>query len=80
MSRYGNIGRPVLLYEAFIDWRDEQVAKAGDLQEAKTKADFPEFLYGPINTSLYKGYTKVAPQYRRYGRIESMTDFRARRM
>jgi len=73
-----------MLYEAFIDWRDEKVREgeaAGlSLQEAMSKADFPSFLYGPISTSLYKGYTRVQPQYRRYGRVESLNDFRARRI
>lgn len=72
MGRYGDYGRPVLLFEAYSDWRD--------LQEAASKADFPEFLYGPVKTSLYNGYTRVQPMYRKYGRIENATDFRARRI
>jgi hypothetical protein len=84
VSRYGDIGRPVMLYETYIDWRDEKIAELqGDgmsLVEAHSKADFPSFLYGPITTSLYKGYTRVQPQYRRYGRVESLNDFRARRI
>lgn len=84
MSKFGDIGRPVLLYEAFMDYREDldRQVEAGtiDLAEAKTKADFPSFLYGPISTSVWKGYTKVDPQYRRYGRIESVNDFRTRRI
>lgn len=84
MGRFGDIGRPVLMYEAFKDYRDELYARADDgeltLEEAHSKADFPSFLYGPISTSLYKGYTRVKPQYRRYGRVEPVQDFRARRI
>jgi hypothetical protein len=84
MSKFGTIGRPVLLYEAYMDYRDDLLSKAEageiDLAEAKTKADFPSFLYGPVSTSVYNGYTRVEPQYRRYGRIETVNDFRARRI
>lgn len=74
------------MYEAFKDYRTELFQKAEDpsdpmtLEEAHSKADFPSFLYGPISTSLFKGFTRVEPQYRRYGRIESVNDFRARRI
>lgn len=81
MSRYGDIGRPVLLYEAFLDYVKDTAEKQGiSLEEAQTKADFPAFLHGPISTSLYKGYTRVQPQWRRYGRIEKLQDFRPRRI
>ena len=88
-SRFGNIGKPVLLYEAYLDWVDETaeavaktkgISKELALEETATKADFPSFLYGPVSTSLYKGYTSVAPQYRKYGRIEPLNDFNARRI
>lgn len=84
MSRFGNIGRPVMLYEAYTDYRDDLMSKAEageiELAEAKTKADFPSFLYGPVAQSVYNGYTRVQPQYRRYGRIENVSDFRSRRI
>lgn len=74
MGKYGDYQRPVLLLEAYRDWHAEKI------QEAASKADFPEFLFGPIKTSVYQGYTKVEPQYRRYARIENATDFRERRI
>lgn len=74
MGKYGDYAKPVLLFEAYKDWAGSR------LQEAASKADSPEFLFGPIKTSVYQGYTKVEPQYRRYARIESMTDFRERRI
>lgn len=89
MPRWGNIGKPVMLYEAYIDWVDESAERIAEekgiphaqaLEEAQTKADFPEFLFGPVSTSLYKGYNYIQPQYKRYGKIESLTDFRARRI
>lgn len=81
-SRYGDIGKPVVLYEAFNDWREERLSQiaAGELEEAHTKTDFAEFLFGPIKTSVYKGYTKVMGQYRRYGRIENLSNFQPRRI
>ena len=84
MSKFGDIGKPVLLYEAYMDYRDELMSQvdAGtiEMQEAVSKADFPSFLFGPVSTSVYDGYERVDPQYRRYGRVESLNDFRARRI
>lgn len=74
------------MLEAFLDYRTELFQKADDpsdpmtLQEAHSKADFPAFLHGPIATSLYKGFTRVAPQYRRYGKIQDVKDFRPTRI
>lgn len=74
MSQYGDYRRPVMMFEAYKSWHKHQ------LQEAASKADFPEFLFGPVKTSVYQGYTKVNPQYRRYARIENAVDFRERRI
>lgn len=75
MSRYGSYGRPVLLFEAYRDWREERL-----LQEADSKADFPEFLYGPVRSSLWQGYEYVQGQYQKYMRVENAPDFRERRL
>jgi hypothetical protein len=75
MSRYGFYGRPVLLLEAYKDWREERL-----LQEADSKADFPSFLFGPVRQSLWQGYEYVQGQYQRYARIENAPDFRERRL
>ena len=81
-ARYGDIGRPVVLFEAYKDWRAERQAQiaSGELEEAHTKADFAEFLYGPISTSLYDGYNRVMGQYAKYGRIENLSNFQPRRI
>ena len=71
---YGDFGRPIPLLEAYEEWRDLR------LEEADSKADFPEFLFGPVRASLWHGYTRVQPQYRRYARVENMPDFRERRL
>lgn len=73
--RYGHYGKPIRLLEAYIDWRDERL-----LQEADSKADFAEFLWGPIRKSMYRGYQRVQAQYRRYAMIEAATDFRETRI
>jgi hypothetical protein len=75
MSRYGSYHRPVLLFEAYKEWRDERL-----LQEADSKADFPSFLFGPVRSSLWQGYEYVQGQYERYARIENAPDFRERRL
>lgn len=87
MRDYGTIGRPVLLLEAYEDWREDRQAaiqEAEDsgthLQEADTRFDFPEFLYGPMRTSMYDGYEEVQGNYRTYARVESMPDFKERRI
>jgi hypothetical protein len=78
---YGNLGRPNSLLEAYIEWRDDRLARVEEgLMEADTRADFPEFLYGPIRTSTWGGYTRIQPQYRRYARVENAPDFRERRL
>lgn len=82
MGRYGTFGGPSALIEAYIDWRDERLAlvEAGEIEEADGRADFPEFLYGPIRTALWHGYQRVQPNWRRYARKENMVDFRERRL
>lgn len=75
MGRFGDYKRPVVLFEAYSDWRDEQI-----LTEADTRADFPSFLFGPVRQSLWYGYERVQPQYKRYARVENMPDFRERRL
>jgi hypothetical protein len=75
MSRYGNYGRPVLLFEAYKEWREERL-----LQEADSKADFPSFLFGPVRSALWQGYEYVQGQYEQYARIENAPDFRERRL
>jgi len=74
MGPYGEYNRPIALFEAYKEWRDLR------LQEADSRADFPEFLFGPVRTALWHGYQRVAPQWRRYARVESLTDFRERRL
>ncbi|MCX6419315.1 MAG: hypothetical protein NTU50_07885 [Actinobacteria bacterium] len=75
-KRYGDYGRPVMLFEAYEEWRDEKLA----LNEADSKADFPSFLFGPVRQSLWHGYERVQPQYKRYARVENTPDFRERRL
>lgn len=69
---YGIYGRPIHLFEAYEEW--------AEIQEADSKADFPTFLFGPISYTMWQGYTRVEPQYRRYTRIENLKDFRERRI
>jgi hypothetical protein len=75
---YGDIGRPVLLFEAYKDWAHQQNPLG--LEEATSKADFPSFLYGPVRQSMWHGYQRVAPMWKRYARIENAPDFRERRL
>lgn len=72
---YGQFGRPVRLLEAYKDWRDDTM-----LEEADGKADFPSFLYGPVRQSVFQGYSKVAPVWKRYARVENAPDFRESRI
>lgn len=76
MNPYGQFGGPNKLIEAYVEWRDNRLA----LDEADSKADFPEFLFGPVRTALWGGYNRVAPNYRRYVRVENAPDFRVRRL
>jgi hypothetical protein len=72
-SPYGAWGKHIELFEAWREWSDEL-----SLQEADSKADFPTWLYGPVRTAVWGGYTRIQPQYRRYARVENMPDFRPR--
>lgn len=95
MPRYGQWGKRIDLFDAWEDWAEKQQSKVdalteaaadGDLtaaqtlEEADTRFDFTNFLFGPVSTSLWHGYSQVAPQYRRYARIENMPDLRERRL
>lgn len=77
---YGNHGKPLRLLEAYIAWREQQLEERGlTLQEADARADFTSFLFGPIRQAMLWGYDSVAPQWRRYVRVESAPDFDAMR-
>jgi hypothetical protein len=76
---YGAYGKPILIFEAFNEWA-EGVEEGTIILEADMRADFPSFLYGPVRTALWHGYTKVEPQYRRYARVDSVSDFRPTRI
>jgi hypothetical protein len=73
LSPYGDWGKHIELFEAYSEWAEAQM-----LQEADSKADFPTWLFGPVRTAVWGGYTRIQPQYRRYARIENMPDFRPR--
>ena len=82
MRDYGHWGRPLRLFESYLSWRDHQLAliDAGELSEADSKADFPEYLYGPISRSLWSGYQTKAAQWERYVGVQSVSDFRETRL
>jgi hypothetical protein len=72
MGAYGEYGRPILLFEAWQEW--------AALQEADSRADFAEFLFGPVRASVWHGYQRVNAQWRRYAAVENLPDFRERRL
>lgn len=80
MKDYGNYGRPILLFEAYEEWRDDVRSGRLDLQEADTRFDFPSFLFGPVRQSMWQGYDRVQSQYKTYARVENAPDFRERRL
>ena len=53
---YGVYGKPIMLFEAYKEWADNLL-----LEEADSKADFPNWLYGPIRTSVWGGYQRIRP-------------------
>ena len=79
---YGIYGRPIKLFEHYIKWQEHQLAlmESGQLEEADSKADFPEFLYGFISLALWGGYNRVSAQYRKYTDTLSVKDFRETRL
>lgn len=74
MGPYGVYGKPILLFEAYKEWRDNELA----LEEADSKADFPSWLWGPVRRSVWQGYSRIEPQWQKYARVENMPDFRPR--
>jgi hypothetical protein len=94
-NRYGQWGKQIPLFEVWQDWAEKGEERVNDLREAAdagnaeaalmleevdTRFDFPNFLFGPVSTSIWGAYSQVAPQYRRYSRIENMPDLRERRL
>jgi hypothetical protein len=94
-NRYGQWGRRIELFDAWEEWAENgaarvealrEAAEQGDaeaalmLEEVDTRFDFPNFLFGPVSVSMWGAYSQVAPQYRRYSRIENMPDLRERRL
>jgi hypothetical protein len=80
MHGYGEYGKPILLFEAYKEWRDARLAgvESGELEEADSKADFPAWLWGPVRRSVWQGYSRIEPQWSKYARVENMPDFRPR--
>lgn len=94
-SPFGQWGKRIDLFDAWEEWAEQgearvaaltEAAESGDelaalrLEETDTRFDFPNYLFGPINTSVWHSYSTVAPQYRRYARIENLPDLRERRI
>jgi hypothetical protein len=75
--RYGNWGKQIELFEAYLDFRGAKAAALG-IEEADTKADFPGWLWGPVRRSVWQGYDRIEPQFEKYTRSEDMPDFRPR--
>src|SRR4051812_42418218 len=75
MERFGSYGRPVMAFEAFLDFQREL-----ELQEADSKADFPGWLWGPVRRAVWRGYQLIVPQYQRYADVQSVPDFRPQSM
>lgn len=76
MSRYGAYGRPNQIIEAYLQWRE----MPAQLEEADSKVDFASYLWGAINLSVWKGYTRIQSAWDRYASIENLPDFRERRL
>lgn len=74
-NRYGSYGKPVMAFEAFLDFQREL-----ELQEADSKADFPGWLWGPVRRNVWRGYQQIESQWDRYARVESLPDFRPQSM
>lgn len=75
MERFGKYGRPVMAFEAFLDF-----ARTLELQEADSKADFPGWLWGPVRRAVWRGYQLIQPQYRTYADVQNVPDFRPQSM
>lgn len=80
MKDYGIYGRPILLFEAYEEWRDDVRSGRLDLEEADTRFDFPSFLFGPVRQNMWHGYDRVQANFRTYARVENAPDFRERRL
>lgn len=82
MRTYGHIGKPLKLYENYLSWQETQLSliESGELSEADSKADFPEYLYGPLSVNLWWGYNIKVAQYEKYVAVQSVNDFRETRL
>jgi phage major head subunit gpT-like protein len=74
---YGNIGRPVRFFEAYLDW-NESSDQAAELREAAhTTSDFATYLNGATRKRFFDVYKALPLTWREYARTVDVPDFKA---
>lgn len=63
---YGDIGKPVLLYEGWLE----------EFREAGTTSDFPTYLEDKLHRRFLKSFTEITPAWMQYAYVQNVPDFR----
>jgi hypothetical protein len=71
---YGDYGRPVKLFEGYLQWRDTDEAE--ELRESGSSSDFATYMSDKATKRLMWSYNEQPANWRRYTRIYSVSDFK----
>lgn len=72
---FGNVGKPLILFEAYKEWQQSDEAK--ELSEAAhTTSDFATYLGGIVRKRLLDVFQSRTTDWRRYAQKVNLSDFR----
>lgn len=71
---YGDLGKPVMLYEGFREWVD--TAEAQDVREAGSTSDFAYYLDTIVRKVFFDRYQRAESGWRKMAKVISVSDYR----
>jgi len=71
---YGNLGKPVLVYEGFREWID--TPEALEVREAGSTTDFAYYLDTIIRKVFFDRYQRAESGWRKFAKTMSVSDYR----
>ena len=75
-GRWGNVGHPVAVFEAYLEW-DEKDPTAKELREAAhTTSDFATYLDASIRKRFFEAYREYRTNWRQYVSTMPLSDFK----
>ena len=76
-GRYGNIGKPSRMLEAYLDWNENDEQAAQLREAAHTTSDFATYLDGVVRKRFFDVYKALPLTWREYARTVDVPDFKA---